>query len=347
MRAVSLRTSSGRAICAVAAVLAGVEVEARARQRLAMAAERGDLAAARAVGVGAHGGDVEAVRRRCAGGSSASGPCRRVGDRSCSVPMLASASAVARAVPSSMPSLSQRICGRAANFALRDAPPRRACDRGSQGLGVSSCAMRAASPASSRLTSAQRRRSARWRRRGPAARRCAARRRSRPARASQFVRRGPAIVDDQHQRAAAARSSARVPSSGSASATISSAAAIRRSSSSHQGVCAGVSSSSVKPSSRRSGGNTMRRGAGGVTRSSHQIDRQHDQRRQNPGRAETQVREAIPCASRSRLAAADGGIERDQRGLRRLVGAVRDDSSSPGVRERARPLRHGRVKRAR
>jgi len=40
---------------------------------------------------------------------------------------------------------------------------------------------------------------------------------------------------------------------------------------SHQGVRAGVSSRGVSPSSSRIAGKAMRRGAGGVTRNSHQI----------------------------------------------------------------------------
>src|SRR6516164_5883696 len=40
---------------------------------------------------------------------------------------------------------------------------------------------------------------------------------------------------------------------------------------SQNGVLAGVSSRGTKPSSRRIGGKAMRRGAGGVTRSNHQM----------------------------------------------------------------------------
>ena len=40
---------------------------------------------------------------------------------------------------------------------------------------------------------------------------------------------------------------------------------------SHHGVRAGVSSRGISPSSSRIAGNAMRRGAGGVTRSSHQM----------------------------------------------------------------------------
>ena len=60
-------------------------------------------------------------------------------------------------------------------------------------------------------------------------------------------------------------------SSGRASAMMISAAIAVRSRMSHHGVRAGVSSRGVSPSSSRIAGKAMRRGAGGVTRSSHQI----------------------------------------------------------------------------
>ena len=60
-------------------------------------------------------------------------------------------------------------------------------------------------------------------------------------------------------------------SSGCASARMISAASTVRSRISHHGVRAGVSSRGVSPSSSRIAGNATRRGAGGVTRSSHQI----------------------------------------------------------------------------
>ena len=108
---------------------------------------------------------------------------------------------------------------------------------------------------------------------------------------------GPAIVHHQHQRPVARQSSARGPAAGSASATIRSAAASKRSSSSHQGVCAGVCSSSLRPSSSRSGGNSD---AARLRRRDVQQPPQHrqrDQRRQNPGRAETQLLQNKPMAS--------------------------------------------------
>ena len=58
-------------------------------------------------------------------------------------------------------------------------------------------------------------------------------------------------------------------STGRASPTITSPAATMRSSSSHHGVRAGVSAVAARPSSSRTPGNISRRGAGGVTRSSH------------------------------------------------------------------------------
>ncbi len=60
-------------------------------------------------------------------------------------------------------------------------------------------------------------------------------------------------------------------SNGWASATMTSAASTVRSRISHHGVRAGVSSRGVSPSSSRIAGKAMRRGAGGVTRNSHQI----------------------------------------------------------------------------
>ena len=60
-------------------------------------------------------------------------------------------------------------------------------------------------------------------------------------------------------------------SSGCANARMISAAMRVRSRISHHGVRAGVSSRGVSPSSSRMAGNETRRGAGGVTRSSHQI----------------------------------------------------------------------------
>ncbi len=62
-----------------------------------------------------------------------------------------------------------------------------------------------------------------------------------------------------------------VPMLGPASAKMISAAVIKRNNSSQAGVRAGVSSALASPSSRRKGGKTTRRGAGGVTRSNHQI----------------------------------------------------------------------------
>jgi len=59
--------------------------------------------------------------------------------------------------------------------------------------------------------------------------------------------------------------------SGPAQARISKVTIARRSSSSQSGVCAGVSSGGLSPASSRIAGNASWRGAGGVTRSSHQI----------------------------------------------------------------------------
>ena len=56
---------------------------------------------------------------------------------------------------------------------------------------------------------------------------------------------------------------------GPAAAKISSAAAARRSAVSHQGVRDGVSSFGAMSNNSRVGGNSMRRGRGGITRSSH------------------------------------------------------------------------------
>ena len=60
-------------------------------------------------------------------------------------------------------------------------------------------------------------------------------------------------------------------SSGWASARITSAASVMRNRMSHSGVRAGVSSRGVRPSNSRIAGNAIRRGAGGVTRKSHQM----------------------------------------------------------------------------
>ena len=60
-------------------------------------------------------------------------------------------------------------------------------------------------------------------------------------------------------------------STGSASARMTRAAAAMRISVSHQGVCAGVFSRFSMPTRMRVGGNSMRRGRGGMVRSSHQI----------------------------------------------------------------------------
>ncbi len=60
-------------------------------------------------------------------------------------------------------------------------------------------------------------------------------------------------------------------SSGRARAKITRAASVMRSRISHSGVRAGVSSRGISPSSSRIAGKTMRRGAGGVTRNSHQM----------------------------------------------------------------------------
>ncbi len=59
--------------------------------------------------------------------------------------------------------------------------------------------------------------------------------------------------------------------SGWAAATITSAASTMRSRISHHGVRDGVSSRGASPSNSRIAGKSMRRGAGGVTRSSHQM----------------------------------------------------------------------------
>ena len=60
-------------------------------------------------------------------------------------------------------------------------------------------------------------------------------------------------------------------SNGWATAKITSAASNMRSRISHKGVRAGVSSRGTSPSSSRIAGKAMRRGAGGVTRNSHQM----------------------------------------------------------------------------
>ena len=60
-------------------------------------------------------------------------------------------------------------------------------------------------------------------------------------------------------------------SKGCANARMTSAAKTVRNRISHHGVRAGVSSRGVRPNSSRIAGKTMRRGAGGVTRNSHQI----------------------------------------------------------------------------
>ena len=59
--------------------------------------------------------------------------------------------------------------------------------------------------------------------------------------------------------------------SGWASARMTSAASTVRSRISHHGVRAGVSSRGTRPKSSRIAGNAISRGAGGVTRKSHQI----------------------------------------------------------------------------
>jgi len=107
------------------------------------------------------------------------------------------------------------------------------------------------------------------------------------------------------------------PRMGSARAMISNAAAVSRSSSNHQGVLAGVSSSLISPASSRNGGKTCGLGLGGVTRSSSQISgsakspsSSHGAPKLSCGRSSTDSHPA------------DGGVKRDQGGLRRMVGAV-------------------------
>ena len=62
MRAVSLRTSSGKNDMRRRAIQAAIEVKARTGEHFVMAAQRRDLAIAFAVGTGAQDGDVETVR---------------------------------------------------------------------------------------------------------------------------------------------------------------------------------------------------------------------------------------------------------------------------------------------
>ena len=72
-------------------------------------------------------------------------------------------------------------------------------------------------------------------------------------------------------------------------------AASMRSASSHHGVRAGVSAAAVSPSSRRTAGNASRRGAGGVTRSSHQSSGRAASAEQHPGRGEDLIAAAPPA----------------------------------------------------
>src|SRR5689334_19502723 len=231
------------------------------------------------------------------------------------------------------------ISGRALNFALAMAFAAR-LRSGSHGSGVSACAMRAAFPASIRLTS------------GTSAVGTMATARL----CCEAVRRTSAITASRASQFAAAVQplsmkrtigplpgiGGGLPSSGSASATMTLAAATSRSSSSHQGVCAGVSSSPVNPKSRRSGGNTTRRGKGGVTRKSHQIAgstrsaaRIQGAPKLNPER--TSIISSVPIPKFA-LRAAHVGIERGQRRLRRTVGAMRDATPAQAPRQRAQRL---------
>ena len=203
---------------------------------------------------------------------------------------------------------------------------------GSQGSGASCCARRPAAPASSKLASGMSAvvtiATAR-----PA---CAAPRSTSAIVACALSQPCAAVqpLSTNSTSGPAPATCAERPSSGSASATMISAAAIRRSSSSHSGVRAGVSSLSFSPSSSRSGGNTTRLGAGGVTRSSHQIAGSTMSAEQDPRRAEAQSARAMrPSAQR----AAHLGIERDQRGLRRACRCgARDSSSRAAARARDR-----------
>ncbi len=198
------------------------------------------------------------------GGSNPNAVALASGANNVTGPMLSSLVRKARPLPSSMPSLSQKICGRAANR-TRARLAAAAMRSPGQGCGASSRAIRPTSPESSSVmgallavgTSATGRPSA-------------ARNRSAitPWRSSQPLAALQPLSITRIRGPSPAIFGAR-PKSGSAKARISKAAAMTRSSSSHQGVCAGVCSSSFRPRSRRSGGNATWRGWGGVTRNSH------------------------------------------------------------------------------
>ena len=87
----------------------------------------------------------------------------------------------------------------------------------------------------------------------------------------------------------------------------------------------------IRSEQQADGGKRSRFGAGGVSRSSHQSTGSAGQRQQHPGCGEGEAAElhigSGPAQIR-RLSGRRGAVEREQRRLRRLVGAMRACSSS-------------------
>ena len=102
-------------------------------------------------------------------------------------------------------------------------------------------------------------------------------------------------------------------STGSASARITSAAASMRISVSHQGVCAGVFSRFSMPTRMRVGGNSMRRGRGGMVRSSHQMTGKASRPASNHGLRKAMgpsVMACLPLPSPAQTSASSSGSRR-------------------------------------
>ena len=147
-------------------------------------------------------------------------------------------------------------------------------------------------------------------------------------------RRRPAVIDHQQQRPAA-RQAAPASSTGRARPTITSPAASMRSSSSHHGVRAGVSAVAVSPSSRRTRGKVFapRRRRGDAQQPPQQ--RQRRQREQHPGigGARSRIIAAAPRAA----CGASAVYSAEQRGFRRMVGAMDGEAEPGGGADRGEP----------
>jgi hypothetical protein len=129
------------------------------------------------------------------------------------------------------------------------------------------------------------------------------------------------------------------PQTGRASPSTISAAAASRSSSSHQGVRLGVCSGTGRSRNSRTAGKDCRRGAGGVTRNSHQMAGRSGSASSNQGSTKLI---GPSCSIRSGLSGREGLPQRQQSGLGRVVGTVGGEAPAGGTGDGGQPGAVGR-----